>query len=158
MQILGLDHGAKRIGMALADAAVRLARPLGVLKRGSRAEDFARLAAVVREHHVGLIVVGQPLNEDGSAGPKALTVARWAAALAEALGAPPPVQAGAKHGTISAIGDTQVPFVVLWDERLSTVQAMEVHVAQGKRPETARSRIDALAAAVVLQDYLDSRI
>ncbi len=153
MYILGVDQGEKRIGLAIADAQLRLVSPLGVLERRSRAEDFARLAQIVRERQVGLIVVGQPLAEDGGEGQRARSVRRWAEALAEALGAVPP-----ESGTVpaSASGEAQALRIVLWDERLSTVAAADIQRAQGKRG-SRRTPIDAMAAAVILQDYLDSQ-
>jgi putative Holliday junction resolvase len=134
MRILALDPGERRIGMALADEQVRLARPLGVLERRSRAEDFARLAALAAEHQVARVVVGQPLAPDGGAGRRAASVARWAAALAAALGLP----------------------VELWNERYSSVEAAAIVRAQGAGARRRHTSLDAVAAAVILQDYLDA--
>jgi putative Holliday junction resolvase len=149
MRILGIDPGEKRIGLAIADSELRLARPLQVLTRRSRADDFARLAEIMRAHDVGLIVVGQPLAEDGGAGARARTVERWATALAEAVGAEPPVPAGA----VPQRHEPEHPAFVLWDERMSTLEATRIRRAQGKR---GHAPVDAVAAAVILQDYLDS--
>jgi len=149
MRILGIDPGEKRIGVAIANREVRLARPLQVLTRRSRAEDFVRIAEIVRAHDVGLIVVGQPLAEDGGAGVRARTVERWTAALAAALGAEPPAPAG-ESPTRQAQERLQI---VLWDERMSTLAATQIRRAQGKR---GHAHVDAVAAAVILQDYLDS--
>lgn len=149
MRIMAIDPGEKRIGIAIADAEVRLARPLEVMTRRSRAEDFARIAEMLRVHGVGLIVVGQPLAEDGGTGTRARTVARWAAALAAALGAEPPAPA-AGPAPRPVAGCLQV---VLWDERMSSLAAAQIRHAQGKR---GHGHLDAVAAAVILQDYLDS--
>jgi putative Holliday junction resolvase len=158
VRILAIDAGERRIGLALAEPELGLAQTLGVLERRSRAEDFARLAALVAEHQVGLIVVGQPLAEDGGLGVRARTVGRWAAALARALGAPPPQPAGApRTGTGLASAPQADLRVVLWDERHSTATAHEIQRAQGRRGRRGRTPIDAVAAAVILQDYLDSQ-
>jgi len=131
-RVLALDLG-NRVGVALSDPRGLLARPLLVFKRGSRQEDFTRIAHLVAEHQVEKVIVGLPLNMDGSEGPQAAWVRDYSAALAQALAVP----------------------VELWDERLTTVEAQEIFHAQGKRVD--RSRLDALAAAVILQSYLDAQ-
>ncbi len=130
-RILALDLG-NRIGVAVSDARGVLARPLLVFKRSSRAADFARIAQLVAEHQVEKVVVGLPRNMDGSEGTQAAWVRDYSTALAQTL--PVPVE--------------------LWDERLTTVEAEDIFHAQGKRVE--RERIDAVAAAVILQSYLDA--
>lgn len=137
-RLLALDVGERRIGVAVSDAGGSIATPLTVIHRASRAEDFARIAALVREQAAGGLVVGHPLNDDGSAGPQARRIERYAVALAEAL---------------QAVG-LDLP-LVLWDESLSTWRAQEAMIAAGRKARARRSRIDAVAAAVILQDYLD---
>lgn len=138
MRILGLDMGERRVGIAISDPTATIARPLQTLARASREEDFAAIAAIVAEHDVGLVVVGQPLSLDGAEGPQARRVAGYAAALADAL----PVK------------------VVSWDERFTTATADEVLRQTRKEKDRRRARsegeIDAIAAAVILQSYLDS--
>ena len=138
MRILGLDPGEKRIGIAISDPTGTLARPLQALERASRAEDFAAIAALVAEHDVALVVVGQPLSLDGTEGPQARQVARYADALAAHLPVP----------------------VVSWDERYTTAVANELLIQSRRKKARHRARasgqIDAIAAAVILQSYLDS--
>jgi putative Holliday junction resolvase len=139
MRVLALDVGERRVGVAISDPTGTLARPLQTLVRGSREEDFAAIAALVAEHDVGLVVVGRPLSLDGMEGPQARRVARYAEALAAQL----PVQ------------------IVSWDERFTTQTAEEI-LRRGckekdRRRARARGELDAIAAAVILQSYLDSR-
>jgi putative Holliday junction resolvase len=138
VRILGLDPGERRIGIAISDPTGTLAHPLQVLVRGSREEDFAAIAALVAEHDVELIVVGWPLSLDGTEGPQARRVARYTDALAACLPVP----------------------VVSWDERFTTAAADEIlrQIRGRKRRRRARARgqVDAIAAAVILQSYLDS--
>ncbi|NIV40259.1 MAG: Holliday junction resolvase RuvX [Anaerolineae bacterium] len=138
MRALALDMGERRVGVAVSDPTGTVARPLQTLVRGSRQEDFAAIAALVAEHDVGLVVVGRPLSLDGTEGPQARRVSRYVDALAAQL----PVR------------------VVLWDERFTTATAHEIlRQSRGKkRRRQARSagEVDAIAAAVILQSYLDS--
>ncbi len=131
--LLGIDVGERRIGVAVSDATQLLATPLLVLHRGSRQEDFQRLGRVAAERRAVGLVVGHPLNADGSEGPQGKKVARYAWRLATAL---------------------RLPYV-LWDEYGST-QAAEQRLVQGSR-RRPRQALDAAAAAVILQDYLDQR-
>jgi len=138
VRILGLDMGERRVGIAISDPTGTVARPLQTLVRGSREEDFAAIAALVAEYDVGLVVVGQPLSLDGTEGPQARRVARYAEALAARL----PVQ------------------LVSWDERFTTVVAEEIlqqsHKSKKRRRARIAGEVDAVAAAVILQSYLDS--
>jgi putative Holliday junction resolvase len=129
---LALDIGERRTGVAVGE---RLARPLLTLKRRSKAEDWQAIARLVREQQVDTLVVGKPLNMDGSEGFAAQRVVRYAQRLVAAL---------------SEMGlDLRLVF---WDERLSTVEAQERLHTGGSR---GRIGIDAAAAAVILQGYLD---
>ena len=138
MRILALDVGERRVGIAISDLTGALARPLQALTRSSREEDFAAIATIVAEHDVELIVVGQPLSLDGGVGPQARQVARYAEALAERLS----VQ------------------IVMWDERFTTMEAEEIlrqrRSEKKRRQARASGELDAIAAAVILQSYLDS--
>jgi putative Holliday junction resolvase len=138
VRVLGLDVGERRVGIAISDPTGTVARPLQALVRGSREEDFAAIAALVVEHDVGLVVVGRPLSLDGTEGPQARRVARYAEALAARL----PVR------------------LVSWDERFTTVEAEEILRQSRSKREMRRARtageLDAVAAAVILQGYLDS--
>ncbi len=134
MRILALDVGDRRIGVAISDPSQVLARSLKVIQRGSRQEDFAAVARLVEEHEVERVVVGYPRSLDGTAGEQADKVERYAVGLAESLAVP----------------------VLLWDERFSTVSAERLLREVGLRGQKKQERVDAVAAAVILQDYLDS--
>jgi len=138
VRVLALDVGERRVGIAIGDPTGTVARPLQALVRGSREEDFAAITALVAEHDVGLVVVGQPLSLDGTEGPQARRVARYAEALAAMLPVP----------------------VVAWDERFTTVAAEDIlrqNRRQKKRQARTRGEVDSIAAAVILQGYLDSQ-
>jgi len=138
MKLLALDVGDRRVGVAVSDATGLIATPLTVLRRKSKAEDFARIARLAREQGAEGLVVGHPLDEDGSAGPQARRIERYAEALREAL----------------QVEGLALP-IHFQDERLSTQRAQEAMIAAGRGAQDRRTRIDAVAAAVILQDYLD---
>lgn len=130
--VLALDVGEARIGLARWDE-LRGVRDEGVLRRTSLAEDLRRLAHVVAERGVGQVVVGLPVNVDGTEGPQARLARRFAAALAKALRVP----------------------VVLFDETETTLEAIE-ELGLGGRPLSPKERgmVDARAAAILLRRYL----
>ncbi len=130
MRVLALDVGERRIGVAVSEGL--LATPHGVIHRRSKAQDFAAVARLVTELGAERVVVGLPLSLSGDVGPQARRVTRYAQALARAL--PVPVE--------------------LYDERYSTVTADEL-LAEGGR-KRRRTPIDAAAAAVILQGYLEN--
>lgn len=138
MKLLSLDVGDRRVGVAVSDESGLIASPLAVIRRASKAQDFVKIARLVQEQGAGGLVVGHPLNRDGSVGPQALRVERYAAALAEALLAQ----------------GLDLP-ILMWDEYMSTQRAQEAMIAAGRKARDRRARIDAAAAAVILQDYLD---
>jgi putative Holliday junction resolvase len=140
MRLLALDVGERRIGVAISDSTGTIATPLTVIRRASKAADFAKIVHLVLEQQVGGLVVGHPLDADGGAGPQARRIERYAAAMQQAL---------------EAEGLT-LP-LLLWDERMSTQRAQEAMIAAGRKARARRMRIDAVAAAVILQDYLDER-
>jgi len=139
VRVLGLDIGERRIGIAVSDPTGTVARPLQTLVRGSRKEDFAAIAALVAEYNAELVVVGLPLSLDGAEGPQARRVARYVKALSDHLPVP----------------------IVPWDERFTTAAAMEIirrnRSEKRRRQARAGGEVDAIAAAVILQGYLDSR-
>ena len=139
MRVMALDVGHKRIGVALSDPGQVLASSLQVIERKGQQRDLATVVQLVREHEVGKIIVGFPLSLDGTVGQQARVVERYAALLEKKL------------GDLSL----DVP-VVLWDERLSTVAADRLMAEAGRKGRERRERIDAVAAAVILQDYLDA--
>jgi putative Holliday junction resolvase len=139
VRVLGLDVGDRRVGIAISDPTGTVVRPLQTLMRSSRAEDFAAIAALVAEHHVELVVVGRPLSLDGTEGPQARRVARYAQLLAKQVSVP----------------------IVFWDERYTTVVAEQVLLQNRSKRARRRARaeggVDAVAAAVILQSYLDTQ-
>ena len=138
-RLLSLDIGDKRVGVAVCDETQTLARPLLTVKRASKQADFARIAALCREHGIEKVVVGLPRTLRGEEGPQARRVRRYAAELQLALNLP----------------------IDFWDERFSSVEAEE-RLAAASRKRVRRLRpatgvIDAAAAAIILQEYLDAR-
>jgi putative Holliday junction resolvase len=135
--VLGIDAGERRIGVALSDATRLLASPIAVLDRKhGLAPVLDTLATLAQREEVSAIVVGHPLNADGSAGRQAKRAEQLSRVLERVVGLP----------------------VVLWDERLSTQEAEAIVRAQGRDMRRAREsgQIDAVAAAVILQAYLDA--
>ncbi len=137
MKILALDVGDRRVGVAVSDESGLIARPLTTIQRRSKAEDFSRIMRLAREQGVDGLVIGHPLNADGSAGMQAQRIERYVAALAQGL---------QDQGL-------NLP-ITFWDEHLSTRRAQEAMIAAGRKAKDRRARIDAVAAAVILQDYL----
>jgi putative Holliday junction resolvase len=133
MVIVGLDVGQVRIGVAVSDESELVATPRTVIRRRSNAAAIEAIARVVRESRAGLVVVGLPVSFDGKLHAQAHAIQAFADRLRRALAAP----------------------LVYVDETLSTVRAEELLRAAGVRPDRMRERIDAAAAAVILQDYLD---
>ena len=134
-RLIGLDPGAKVIGVALSDVGLRLASPYAQLARGKLGRTASEIAAIARKEGAGGLVVGWPLSMDGTMGPAAQAVRDWARALSEATGLP----------------------AALWDERLSSA-AVNRHLIQDL-DMTRRKRaavVDQMAAAYVLQAALDA--
>lgn len=134
-KVLAIDLGEKRIGLAICDATRIVAAGYGVMARKSRQEDFARYAQIIADEAITLIVVGLPITLGGEEGQRATWVRDYAAALQQSVNVP----------------------VVLWDERFSTKQAEDSLRERGKRGKRLRERLDAVAAAFILQDYLDAQ-
>jgi putative holliday junction resolvase len=132
-RLLALDVGEKRVGVALCDETQTLARPLLTLTRASKKEDFARLAALCREHAIEKVIIGLPKTLRGEEGPQAQRVRRYASDLQTALNLP----------------------IEFWDERYSSVDAQE-RLTSASRKARAKSDIDSAAAAIILQEYLDA--
>jgi len=140
MRILALDLGERRIGVALSDVLGFLATPLTVVQSADRKAALAAIEHLVYEHDVRRVIVGYPRSMDGTAGRQAQLVDRYVEKLRARLR--------------GADGRRKVP-VILWDERLSTAQAHRLIHEAGNRVQ--RDRIDAAAAAVILQSYLDAQ-
>jgi putative Holliday junction resolvase len=135
MVIVALDVGQVRIGVAVSDASEQIAFPQSVLRRRSNAEAIAAIVRLVAEAGAGLLVVGLPISLDGQLHVQAQKVRAFAEKLRARLPVP----------------------LVYADETLSTWRAEEMLRAAGVRPERLRARIDAAAAAVILQEFLDLR-
>jgi len=131
--LLGLDLGTKTVGTALSDAGWRFATAGKTLPRGKFSRDLEALRALARDRHAAGIVLGLPLNMDGSEGPRAQSARAYARNLAP-LGLP----------------------VLLWDERWSTASAERDLIAQDVSRAKRAERIDSHAAAVILQAALDA--
>lgn len=134
-RILALDLGEKRIGVAVSDELRLIARSYAVVERTSRAADFAQIAKMAEEENVGSLLVGLPVEMDGSEGPLAAWVRDYSAALGEHLGLA----------------------VTFWDESFTSKQASASMRARGIRARDQKDWIDAVAAAFILQDYLDAQ-
>lgn len=134
---VGVDLGTKRVGVAVSDTGQVLASPYEVIQRsGDLLRDRARLKAIVDECEASVVVVGLPLSMDGSVGLAATAALEEAAALAEVL-APVPVET--------------------FDERLTTVSADKSMMQRKMKADARRRVVDKVAAAVMLQAWLDSR-
>ena len=136
MRVVGVDLGSKRIGIAVSDLSGIIATPRTVIARsGDIATDHARITALVEEEEAGRVVIGLPLNMDGTPGPAAKAAVAEARALATVVGVP----------------------VDTYDERRTTVTAQAVLRGRGVRARDQRGEVDKVAAAVMLQSWLDSR-
>jgi putative Holliday junction resolvase len=135
VRILALDHGTKRIGLALSDESGIIAQPLSFILAEPFAGFLDQLRPILAEKQVALILVGMPRNMDGSYGPAALKVREFVAALGAAV--PIPIRT--------------------WDERLTSVQAHRVLRETAVRGSKRRERVDQTAAAILLQSYLDAK-
>lgn len=134
-RVMALDLGEKRIGIAISDPTRTIASPFMVLNRKSRADDFARYLAIIEEQAVTLIVVGLPITLGGEEGQRAA----WVRDYADDFG---------RH--------IDIP-IVFQDESLTTVAATEALHAQGRRGRKLKGRVDAVAATLILQSYLDAQ-
>ncbi len=134
MRILALDHGTVRIGVAVSDAMKMIAQPLEFIPADPFSKFLDRLKILIQEKEVELIVIGLPRNMNGSYGPAALKVQDFAAAVKEAIAIP----------------------IKLWDERLTSVQANRMLSDAGIKRGKQRAKVDQTAAALILQNYLDS--
>jgi putative holliday junction resolvase len=141
-RVLGVDLGTRRIGLAVSDPLRLTAGPLAVIERsGDPAIDHDRILAAAREAEASTIVVGLPLSlSSGRAGPAARAVLDEVAELAGRAAAADPSVA-----------------IETWDERLTTVTAEAVLSAAGVRGRARQQAVDKVAAAVILQSWLDGR-
>jgi len=134
MRILAIDHGTKRIGIAVSDELKLIAQPLEFIPAEPFLAFLTRLKELLRVKEVELVLVGMPRNMDGSYGPAALKVQEFVAALRSAITVP----------------------IQTWDERLTSVQANRFLIEGEVRREKRKEKVDKMAAAILLQSYLDS--
>lgn len=135
VRILAIDHGEKRIGIALSDATATIASPLKIIQHVSRAIDAAHVAELAMQNAAGLILVGQSFDEDGNPNVAGRRAARFADELRN---------------------QTNLP-VEMWDESFSTQIARSARVELGVSRKRRAGHQDAFAAAVILQSYLETK-
>jgi len=133
MRILAIDHGSKRIGIAVSDELKMIAQPLEYILAEPFDKFIARLNELISDKEVELILIGMPRNMDGSYGPAAVKVQDFVEAL---------------KGVVS------VP-IKTWDERLTSAQANRVLIQGNVRRDKRKEKVDKMAAAILLQSYLD---
>jgi putative Holliday junction resolvase len=133
MRILALDHGSKRIGVAVSDATKTIAQPLEFISAEPFADFLERLKQLIHEKEIDLILIGLPRNMDGSYGPAAQKVETFVAVLKTAITVP----------------------IKMWDERLTSSQANKILIQDNVRRAKRKEKVDKIAAAILLQSYLD---
>jgi putative Holliday junction resolvase len=134
-RLIGLDPGAKVIGVALSDVGLMLASPYGAIRRAKLAANAAEIGAIARKEEAGGLVVGLPLSMDGSFGPAAQAARDWTRALSELAGLP----------------------AALWDERLSSAAVNRFLIGEADMTRARRAaKVDQMAAAYMLQGALDA--
>jgi putative Holliday junction resolvase len=135
MRILAVDHGEKRIGLALSDPTATIASPLKVIEHVSRAIDAAQVADLAAQNNVTLIVIGQSFDEEGSPNPAGRRAGRFADELKN---------------------QTNLP-IELWDESFSTQDARSARIELGVSRKKRAGHQDVFAAVVILQSYLEAK-
>ena len=134
-RLLGLDVGAKTVGLALSDVSLTVATPLETVRRGKFAEDAGRLRAIIAAEGVGGLIIGLPVEMDGTEGPRCQSVRQFAENLLEHVDLP----------------------MAFWDERLSTKAVERVLIEEADMTRKRRAEvIDKMAAAYILQGALDA--
>jgi len=135
MRILAIDHGTKRIGIAISDELQMIAQPMEYILAEPFADFLHRLKQILQEKEVELILVGMPRNMNGSYGPAALKVRDFVATLNRAVTVP----------------------IKTWDERLTSAQANRYLIEGNVRRDKRKEKVDKMAAAILLQSFLDSK-
>ena len=133
MRILALDHGTKRIGVAVSDETKTIAQPLEYIPAEPFGGFLDRLKKLLTEKEISLVLIGLPRNMDGSYGPAAEKVQTFVGVLRSAITVP----------------------IKTWDERLTSAQANRVLIQGGVRRDKRKEKVDKMAAAILLQSYLD---
>ena len=136
MRILALDLGEKNIGLAISDKLGLIAQGLATLRHQTKDEDIYAIANILKVHHITEVVVGMPVNLDGSLGKKAQEVAVFLEDLKKKITLP----------------------IKVWDERFTSVQAERVLLEAGLSRKKRKGKIDQLAARLILQNYLDAKV
>jgi putative Holliday junction resolvase len=134
MRILALDHGTKRIGVAISDELKMIAQPVEFIPAEPFGDFLKRLKQLLEQKQVELILVGMPRNMNGSYGPAALKVEEFVGVLQRSVAVP----------------------LKTWDERLTSTQANRFLIQGNVRRDKRKEKVDAAAAAILLQSYLDS--
>jgi putative holliday junction resolvase len=134
-RILGMDFGSKRIGLSISDPLGYTAQSLETLENKSNGQWIQVLRQVCQDNKVSEIVIGLPVNMNGSMGPKAQEVLQLVPCLEEAIGVP----------------------IRTWDERLTSRQADRLMIEEGLSRRKQKNQSDKLAAILILQGYLDSK-
>ena len=135
MRVLAIDHGTKRMGIALSDPSGMIALPLEFVPAEPFNKFLERLKVLIQEKEVEMILIGMPRNMDGSYGPAAAKVQKFVAVLKETIAIP----------------------IKTWDERLTSTQANRFLVEADVRRKDRKEKVDKAAAAILLQSFLDSR-
>lgn len=134
MRILSIDHGEKRIGLALSDETATIASPLKVVEHISRTIDAAQVADIAVQNNVTLIVIGQSFDEEGNPNPAGRRAGRFADELKN---------------------QTNIP-IELWDESFSTQDARAARIELGVSRKKRAGHQDVFAAVVILQSYIEA--
>ena len=135
MRILAIDHGEKRIGVAVSDETATIASPVKVVEHISRTIDAAQVADIAVQHNVGIIIIGQSYDEDGKPNPAGRRAGRFADELKN---------------------QTNIP-VEMWDESFSTQIARSARIELGVSRKKRAGHQDVFAAVVILQSYLEAK-
>src|SRR5687768_10686737 len=134
MRVLAIDHGSKRMGIAISDELKTIAQPLEFIAAEPLATFRERLDEIIRQKDVSLVVVGMPRNMDGTYGPAAAKVKEFVEMLRGALSIP----------------------IRTWDERLTSAQANRFLIQADVKRSKRKEKVDQTAAAILLQSFLDS--
>ena len=133
MRLLGVDLGSKTIGLAVSDPLLKIASPITTLKRSKLSSNAIEFSNIIKNYQIGGIIVGLPINMDGTEGPRVQATRDWSLDLARILTIP----------------------VAFWDERLSTVAVERMMLKADMTRNKRAAKIDQAAAAYILQGALD---
>ena len=134
MRLLGVDLGSKTIGLAVSDPSLKIASPIATLKRSKLSSNAIEFSNIIKDYQIGGIIVGLPINMDGTEGPRVQATRDWSLDLARILSIP----------------------VAFWDERLSTVAVERMMLTADMTRNKRAAKIDQAAAAYILQGALDN--